>query len=573
MLAGMAKPEGFASDDEAAAIHGVHPEVSAATPGGAGTWPPVVPLRTNHGASPERGLDHVPLSSLDQGRYGRMFRHLPAFVADDESLKALADSMGPFPPPPTIIEPPTPEPPTPEPLPPEPLPPEPLPPEPLPPEPPRVPQPGENPDLPAGYTYLGQFIDHDITFDPVSLLGRQNDPDGLVDFRTPRFDLDSMYGSGAADSPFLYDQDDPVKLLVGRNTDPLQEPQDLPRNQQGRALVADPRNDSHVIISQLTLVFIRFHNAVVDHLRDLFFPDTELFAEAQRLVRWHYQWLVVEDYLRRLVGSEVLDQILVPDPATGGRRAKLRFFRWRRHPFMPVEFSAAAFRFGHSQVRSTYQLTPDLDPIHIVLPTLYPNPLDHLGGFRPLPLHWKIDWTMFFDVENSEPQLSRRIDSKMTGPLGVLPTVLDPPSAARSPWWTCCGARHLVFPPGRRWPPPWARRCPTASWTSRARHPCGSTCCGRPRCWPRVVASGPPAAASWPRCSWACSRRTRPRSCAPHPIGGPSFPAPRRGASRPSTSSASPAWSDGAPRPGMGRSRATAAPRSFFDTGGLLVDH
>ncbi|HEX8769749.1 MAG TPA: hypothetical protein VF711_03150, partial [Acidimicrobiales bacterium] len=157
---------------------------------------PDVPTRPNHGAGAPRGLDSVALSSLDSGRYGRMFRRLPAFVADDKVLQALADSMGPYPPAPAAAG--------------------------------SLPEPGENPDIPAGYTYVGQFIAHDITFDPISMLGRQNDPDALVDFRTPRLDLDSMYGSGAADSPFLYDHDDSVKLLVGKNLDALHEPEDLP---------------------------------------------------------------------------------------------------------------------------------------------------------------------------------------------------------------------------------------------------------------------------------------------------------------------------------------------------------
>jgi Animal haem peroxidase len=323
-----------------------------------------------------------------------MFRHLRAFSPDDEALRALAGSMGPYPPAPASAAAATPE-------------------------------PGENPDLPAGYTYLGQLVDHDITFDPASSLERRNDPDALRSYRTPRFDLDSLYGSGPADSPYLYDQDDPLKLLVGTNVDERFEPEDLPRNQQGRALVGDPRNDVHVIVSQLHLAFIHLHNAVVDRLRDSSVPAEELLGEAQRLTRWHYQWVVVEDYLRRLVGSEVLDRVLVEDQVTGGRRPALRFFRWKREPFIPVEFSAAAYRFGHSQIRARYQLNPELDPIHILLPASLVNPLEHLGGFRPLPKGWRIAWELFFEVDGSSPQLSRRIDTKMTGPLGQLPPFLD----------------------------------------------------------------------------------------------------------------------------------------------------
>jgi len=329
-----------------------------------------------------------------------MFRHLRAFAPEDEALWKLADSMGPYPAtgasgtgagaePGEALE------------------------------------PGDNPDLPAGYTYLAQFVTHDITFDSASSLERRNDPDALRSYRTPRFDLDSLYGSGPADSPYLYDEEDSVKLLVGANTGDDLEPEDLPRNQQGRALVGDARNDVHVIVSQLHLAFIHFHNAVVDHLREQSFQADELFGEAQRLTRWHYQWVVIEDYLRRLVGSDVLDRVLVGNEASGGRTAVLRFFHWRQEPFIPVEFSAAAFRFGHSQIRARYQLNPGLEPIHILLPMPNPDPLQHLGGFRPLPKQWKIDWHLFFEVDGSSPQLSRRIDTKVTGPLIQLPAWLD----------------------------------------------------------------------------------------------------------------------------------------------------
>ena len=376
----------------------------AAVDGGAGRTEQggLCPL-SNHGAAPLRGLAHVARSSIDHGRFGRMFRHLRAYTPDDAVLKKLADTMGPYPPP-------------------------------MPPMTAQAdeaqaagaaPQPGENPDIPAGYTYLGQFVAHDITFDPTSVLERRNDPDALVNFRTPRFDLDSLYGSGPEDAPYLYDQMDPFKLLIGHNAGPDLEPDDVPRNAQGRALIGDPRNDVHVIISQLTLAFLRFHNAAVDRLRKKKVPDADLFAEAQRLTRWHYQWVVIEDYVRRLVGDDVLDRVLVQDPQGGGRKADLQFFTWKREPYLPVEFSAAAYRFGHSQVRATYVLNPDLGPIHIMLPFDNPPPLDDLDGFRPLPAGWKITWDLFFTIRRSKPQLSRRIDTNVVGPIQRLPDMLD----------------------------------------------------------------------------------------------------------------------------------------------------
>ncbi|MGI8810812.1 MAG: peroxidase family protein [Acidimicrobiales bacterium] len=349
-------------------------------------------LVSNHGAGPPRGLGNVPRSSIDRGKYGRMFRNLRPYAPQDATLKKLAASMLPGPPTPN-------------------------------PNPPPI-QPGENPQIPAGYTYVGQFVDHDITFDPTSVLQRRNDPDALANFRTPRFDLDSIYGAGPNDQPFLYDRDDPWKLLIGRNLGPDEDPDDLPRNPQGRALVGDPRNDSNMIISQLTLAFLRFHNAVVDHLRDRGVAAGDLFAEAQRVTRWHYQWVVVEDYLGRIVGPDVLGSILVKDP-DGRRRAELQHFKWKREPFMPVEFSAAAYRFGHSQIRAAYILNPGLDPKHIMLPFEDPHPLEHLIGFRPLPKDWTIQWDLYFVIDGSKPQLSRRIDAKLVGPLMRLPASMD----------------------------------------------------------------------------------------------------------------------------------------------------
>ena len=347
-----------------------------------------------HGTFRPRGLDFTPRSVSHEGRFGRMFRRLAPFRPPDQVLEALASSMadpggGPGS---------------------------------------EHPDRGDNPDLPAGYTYLGQFVDHDITFDPATSFERRDDPDALHNFRTPRLDLDLLYGSGPVASPHLYDDEDPVMLLVGQNTAAIHERDDLPRNQQGRALVGDPRNDAHVIISQLHLAFIRFHNAVVDHLRSRFFPAAELFEEAQRLTRWHYQWVVVHDWLPRLVGPELLDDVLVRDPATGAIRAACRFYEWKHQPFMPLEFSAAAFRFGHSQVRGTYRLNDTLDELPILTDVRVPHPVQHLGGLRPLPKGWTVDWAHFFVIDGSAPQLSRRIDTRIAEPLRHLPPSLDPSS-------------------------------------------------------------------------------------------------------------------------------------------------
>jgi hypothetical protein len=270
--------------------------------------------------------------------------------------------------------------------------------------------------IPAGYTYLGQFIDHDITFDPVSQLQRDNDPDALVDFRTPRFDLDSLYGSGPRDQPYLYDWRDErhqgVRLLVGGGA-PGQAAVDLPRNAHDHAVVGDPRNDENVIVSQIHLLFLRFHNAVVEWLRSKDDNKTieadDLLEEAQRLVRWHYQWIVRHDYLPMVAG----------DPLDGFTR---RHFTWREAPFMPVEFSGAAFRFGHSMVRIDYRLNDDNPASVRILPA--PGSEDDLRGARPLPAGHVIGWQHFFPPPGANEETfneSLNIDPLLAPPLTSVP--------------------------------------------------------------------------------------------------------------------------------------------------------
>ncbi len=340
----------------------------------------------HHGSSPPRGLDS------GRGRFGRMFPLLPAHPLPADMLRAVAEIM-------------TPE---------------------------RAS--GANPNIPAGYTYLGQFIGHDITFDPNSQLGEVNDPAALTSFRSPRLDLDSVYGSGPDDQPFLYDWDDTpdpgVKLLVGHNViDGTRAVRDLPRNDQHRALIGDPRNDVHVIIAQLHLLFIRFHNSVVDHVFDRqHLRNKELFEEARRIVRWHYQWIVVHDFLRRVVGTAMADAVRGPQLAWPA--VQRRCYHWEGEPFIPVEFSGAAYRFGHSMVRDTYQLNdrppnPEFPGLKI-FPKGTPGPPEtHLTGHRELIPELEIQWEYFYELAPFDPphrpQPSLLIDQAIAIRLSRLP--------------------------------------------------------------------------------------------------------------------------------------------------------
>jgi hypothetical protein len=285
----------------------------------------------------------------------------------------------------------------------------------------------DNTNIGAGYTYLGQFIDHDITFDPASHLQQLNDPDALHDFRSPRYDLDSLYGRGPADEPFLYESQDErfrgVKLLIGRNpANQGLEPDDLLRNRQGRAIIGDPRNDENIIIGQLELAFVRFHNRTVDLIakQEPALKGSALFEEARRVATWHYQWVVVRDFLPRVVGSAMANDVFTP-----GGPPNLQFFHWVNDPFMPVEFSAAAYRFGHSMVRAIYDLNDVVTQVPLFAVSAKPGPLEHLGGFRPLPEAWTIDWRRFVRNGAATPQFSRNINTKLSRPLMELPINLD----------------------------------------------------------------------------------------------------------------------------------------------------
>ena len=307
---------------------------------------------------------------------------------------------------------------------------------------------GEESGIPALYTYFGQFIDHDLTFDPTSSFQKQKDRKAKTDFRSPAFDLDNVYGRGPGDQPYMYDADG-MLFVLGNPITQGKPPgaSDLQRNAAGRALIGDPRNDENAIVSQLQGLFQRFHNRMVTQN-----PGTS-FEDIQQLVRHHYQYVVLNDFLPRIVSGAVLNKL-----KTNGvfDRSKLKLYTDFRDPFMPLEFSVAAYRLGHSMIRPGYRLNDTvLLPIFPLPPDQTkgsPNFPEGLTGFRRLISDWALDWGRFIDidiraygVDTDAPdaqqrldnfnrlQFAYRMDTALVDPLKNLPTSVannPPPSLA-----------------------------------------------------------------------------------------------------------------------------------------------
>src|SRR5579875_1753634 len=166
---------------------------------------------------------------------------------------------------------------------------------------------GDNPCIPAGWPVFGQFIAHDITADR-SLLQHHATLGEIRNFRSPALNLESVYGAGPSGSPYMFDNSDTDMFLLGMDDANILD--DLPRNSQGRALIGDPRNDVQQIITQMHVAFLKFHNAIVGWLRGQA-KTSDIFSEAQRLVRWHYQWIVTHEFLPLVAGQAVVDDVLV----------------------------------------------------------------------------------------------------------------------------------------------------------------------------------------------------------------------------------------------------------------------
>jgi hypothetical protein len=310
------------------------------------------PIR-DHCLAPDRPVD-APIAPVE-GRYGRAFPDEPALQSDPAALLALGAAGG-------LCD--------------------------------GSDATGDDGSAAAGWPFFGQFIAHDITADR-SPIGPHADPTTIANFRSPRANLESMYGSGPVGAPYLYDAEDPAKLLAGDG--------DVPRNAQGTALLGDPRNDVHVFIAQLHHAMLGAHNRLVDRLREDGVDATECFDAARRATMWHYQWVIVEDYLPTLVGRELIEE--VKDPAR-------RRYRPEGPPIIPFEFADAAFRYGHGQIRHRYLLQPG---------GLQYSVFADLVGFRPVALEHRIEWRLIF---GPEAQPAKRMDGRLAASLIGLPTAI-----------------------------------------------------------------------------------------------------------------------------------------------------
>jgi hypothetical protein len=256
-------------------------------------------------------------------------------------------------------------------------------------------------DSAAGWPIFGQFVAHDLTADRSRLRSHVNAAE-LHNARSPQLDLETLYGDGPVGHPFLFQAEDSAKFLLGPNG------ADLQRNIEGVAIIGDPRNDSHTLMSQLHLAMLRAHNAFVDDARLNGTPNDQVFDEAARQLRWHYQWFILNEFLPVVVGDALVAQVLQEGP---------RYFRPGHSGFIPLEFAHAAYRYGHSQIRHRYRLNLHTEPV-----PLFPD----LLGFRSVPHDRRVNWSLFFNAPGAPPaQRSKKIDGKLVRSLIQLPLAVS----------------------------------------------------------------------------------------------------------------------------------------------------
>ena len=293
--------------------------------------------------------------------------------------------------------------------------------------------------IPAGYTYLGQFVDHDLTMDRTDvMLGADVSPTDLLQGRSPRLDLDSLYGAGPGSpaSAQFYEADGfhlKVGTTIAAEGVGAKAGHDLPRVGKGgprakrRALIPDPRNDENLIVAQTHLAMITFHNKVADKLPKAL-PSSQKFTRARKRVTLHYQWLLRHDFLPRIVQPSVVDQVF-----KNGRKLVEPDAAPTDVPTMPIEFSVAAFRLGHSMIRDSYNWNSKFAGTDGGLFYMFAFSAlgGDLGGSNRLISSWIADWRRMYDfpaagkpamvAPSSGVNHAMRIDTRLTNPLADLP--------------------------------------------------------------------------------------------------------------------------------------------------------
>jgi hypothetical protein len=347
-------------------------------------------MPTHHGMKKFEGLHQLCSPNINRSdRFGRLFLELPGLYIDPRHLDSIGRKSGPME---------------------------------------STGAPKKTSTVPVAHIFFGQFVDHDITLDLTSSFARLDRPEVTPNFRTAQLDLDCIYGDGPEGSPFLYwsgqaapdDVFNGVKLLTGAD-----EPggtalgqNDLARSVHGRAIIGDPRNDENRIISQLQLAVIRFNNKVADSLHAKSgLVRGDLYRETRRVVTWHYQWSVVNDFLPTVVGDALLEDIFGsgrkiyrPEDCNFGPA-------YGAEPYIPVEFSVAAYRFGHSMIPQKLQIQHGKPALDLFGPKLGP-------GFTPLiDPDAVVHWPQLFDLSTPNDRADK-LDSKLA------PTLLDLPFVA-----------------------------------------------------------------------------------------------------------------------------------------------
>ena len=304
-----------------------------------------------------------------------------------------------------------------------------------------------NPNMTAGVTFFGQFLDHDLTLALKAPLLEQTDPRRTTNFRTAEFDLDSVYGNGPTGSSELYDTSSgdikfKVEAIPGSEAVSRKGAKrfDLPRDpSNNNAIIADSRNDENVILSQFHLAMLKFHNAVIDRLRadpaNTSRSAQDIFKEAQQQVRWHYQWIVLNEFLPLTIGQDRVEEILHNGPRfykVTDRMQDSVFRSPRREPLIPVEFAVAAYRFGHSQIRPSYRVNFGASDGNEFFAFVFSESADQEGadpndlrGGKRAPRRF-VDWQTFFKFDDVNFRPNKKIDSKLSTPLMLLPGAVVP---------------------------------------------------------------------------------------------------------------------------------------------------